>query len=397
MSPTTPTSDAGEPTNEPTIDQGGGSGNGVSRRAMVTGVAAAALVGAGAGGAAGAGLGGRTRDVTQYRLTPGSGSKGGEGPWAYVAPGGDVQAAIDGGAKAILLGDGRYDVRAPIRPSPGCVIRGIGKRTRLRAAADVSAVIVIGDGGSVDAVQVSDLVVDCAGRAGVGIDLNIVGTSRFTDGEPDAVCRLDDLWVYDAGNDGVVYRGSDTQACVSSRIRVRRARRHGFRVEAPDNVWIACEATTTEPGGAGFYVGTAIKGSNGIGAGNDHFHACKAWYCRGVGWFVNGSRNTFVGCESQDTASHGWRIEQARNTFTACSADTAAMADVGGTPGNADGFSITPDRELSLVGCSAFDRRPGGIAAQQRYGFDVPAALVTDHLLVAPIGWDNVGGLVHRR
>jgi hypothetical protein len=314
-----------------------------------------------------------------------------------VAAGGSIQGAIDAGATAILLGPGEHPIAEPLRPGPGCTIRGVGERTVLVAQGDLPTMIAIGAGGPVGGVTVVDLVVDAAGRAQVGIDLDIVGTEGNLRGEPDSVCRLDHLWVLDAALDGIVYRGTDTQACITSRVRVRRAGRHGYRIEAPDNVWLACEATTSGTEGAGFYIGTAIEGSNGIGAANDHFHGCKAWYCRGVGWQVETGRNTFLGCEAQDTASHGWRITGARNTLSSCVADTAGMADVGGTPGTADGFSVEPAEELALVGCMAFDRTPGGLPPGQRYGFDVPRALVDAGLLVAPIGWGNTAGLVNLR
>jgi hypothetical protein len=168
-------------------------------------------------------------------------------------------------------------------------------------------------------------------------------------------------------------------------------------VEAPDNVWIACEATTAGRDGAGFYVGTAVSGSDGIGAANNHFHACKAWYCQGLGWQVTSTRNAFVGCESQDTGGHGWSIEIGRNAFNGCIADTAGMADVGGRPGTADGFFVVPDAETPMVGCMAFDRTPGGRPAQQRHGFNVTEAFADSGLLVAPAGWGNTGELVHHR
>jgi hypothetical protein len=321
----------------------------------------------------------------------------GTGPWRYVAPGEDLQAAIDGGARAILLGDGAYELHEPLRPTPGCTIRGVGEGTVLRAAADLDAVVAIGAGGPVGGVRLAALVVDAHRRAAIGIDLDVVGTAGNLEGEPDAVCRLDDLWVVDAALDGVAYRGTDTQACVTSRVRVRRAQRHGFRVEAPDNVFLACEATTRGAEGAGFWVGVAVAGSDGIGAANGHFHACKAWYCRGVGWHVTGSRNAFVGCEAQDVAGHGWHVASPRNVLSACVADTASSAAVGGRAGEADGFYVEPAEELSLVGCLAFDRRPGGAGPGQRHGFNVPTALAAAGLLVAPIGWGNVGDLIYQR
>ncbi len=372
------------------------SDGGTGRRALLAG-ALGALGGAGAGAVVASWLDEPPPDPPPPLLAAGSVPGGDGGPWSYVAPGGSIQQVIDGGARAIQLGEGTYPVSSPIIPTPGCTIRGIGERTVVRATEEVDAVIAIGNGGPVGGVTVGDLAVDAAGLARVGIDLDIVGTEGNFGGEPDSVCRLDNLWVIDAAADGIVYRGTDTQACITSRVRVRRAARYGFRIEAPDNVWLACEATTSADSGAGFYVGEAVEGSNGIGAANLHFHGCKAWSCRGVGWQVATGRNTFVGCEAQDVAGHGWVISGARNTFTSCVADTAAMADVGGEEDSSDGFYVEPAEELVLVGCMSFDRTPGGLPAQQRYGFNVPSGLVEAGLLVAPVGWDNVRGLINRR
>ncbi|WP_421118498.1 right-handed parallel beta-helix repeat-containing protein [Aquihabitans daechungensis] len=376
-------------------EQGEASAASPTRRTVLTG-AAAALAGAGAGAAA-AVLLDRNDPAPTPSLAAGSVPGGDGGPWHVVAPGGSIQETIDGGARAIQLGDGEYPVDAPIVPRPGCTIRGIGEGTVLTATTEIDAVIAIGAGGPIGGVTIADLVVAAGRLATTGIDLDIVGTRGNFQQEPDSVCRLDNLWVTDALQDGIVYRGTDTQACTTSRVRVRRAGRYGFRVEAPDNVWIACEATTTGADGAGFYVGEAIAGSDGIGAGNCHFHACKAWYCHGYGWLVATGRNTFVGCEAQDVAKHGWYITGPRSTYTGCVADTAGMGDVGGTPGTADGFYVEPASEISLVGCMAFDRSPGPLAEQQRYGFNVPKALVDDGLLVAPIGWGSTDGLINAR
>ena len=323
------------------------------------------------------------------------------GPWTYVAPGESIQDAITAGALAIQLGQGTYSISAPIVTTAGLMLRGLGQRTRLVATATMSAMVEIGSGGPIDGVNLADLLLDCgAGKADIGIDLNIVGTGGNYRGEPDSVCRLDDLWVYRPVLDGIVYRGTDTQACATTRVRIREAGRYGFRVEAPDNWWNQCEATTTTQTGtsAGFYVGKAITGSNGIGAGNNFFQACKAWYCRDYGWHVKGNRNKFIGCEAQDIRSHGFYIEWDQNTFTNCVVDTAGLGDVGGVAGTADGFYAAGGMvATSIVGCQAFDRKPGGAAAQQRYGFNVPAAMVTDGLLLAPTGWNNLSGLVNQR
>jgi len=321
-------------------------------------------------------------------LPEGSAAAAVVGPWEYVAPGSSIQAAINAGAKAVQLGAGTYPVTAPIIPTRGCTIRGVGQATRITASTAMGDVIAIGNGAAIDGVSIGDLVCDANSKAARGININVVGTGGNFRGEPDAMTRLDNIWVYAPTGDGVVYQGSDAQATVTSRVRVRGAGGNGFSVLAPDNVFLACEATTANPNGQhGFFVGSA----------NCHFHACKAWYCRGYGWHVKGSRNAFVGCEAQDTKLHGWYLEYDKDTFNGCVADTAGMFDVGGTAGTSDGFYVVPNARTVLTGCLSFDRRPSGHAAQQRYGFNVPAVLQSSGLFAANTGWDNTVGTVKLR
>ncbi len=351
----------------------------IDRRSLLLGLTAggAALAGATVGTLA-------TRDGaggdTTVQVVQGA---AGEWPWTYVKPGDDIQAAVRAGLTHIQLGGGDYPVGEPVRLPRGAHLRGVGQATRIRAARQMEAVVHIGSEGPVDGVQVNSLVVDCDRLARTGVLVAIDGRDGHYQDEPDPVIRMDDLWCYDAVEDGVVHTGTGTRSCITSRVRVRRAGRHGFMITASDSWWIACEATTGRGGGAGF----RIEGANNF------FDVCKAWYCGNVGWHVRGTRNKFVGCESQDTGGHGWLIEFDRNTYSACVADTAAMYDVGGTRDGADGFHIVNARESSFVGCQSFDRRPGGHEAQQRYGFRLPRGV--DHaVLVGASGWDNRGGLI---
>lgn len=337
--------------------------------------------------AAGTATAGLALPIAATPARPSSAAAASTNGWTYVAPGESIQAAIEAGAKAIQLGSGTYAIRQPIIPDNGCTIRGVGQSTRLLATANLPAMIAVGAGLPVDGVNLSDFVLDCDGKAQVGVHFNIVGTTGNYQGEPDAVCRVDNLLIYDAALDGMVYAGTDTQGCVTTRVRVRRAQRHGFNVLGPDNWFTDCEATTSSNAGAGFYIGTA----------NCFFTACKAWYCRGYGFHIKGTRNKLLGCEAQDIANHGFFVEYGNNLLNSCVADTCSYKDVGGTSNVADGFYVKYDAALSLVGCQSFDRRPGGGAAQQRYGFNVPKAMVNEGRLVAPTGWNNVSGLVFAR
>jgi hypothetical protein len=318
-----------------------------------------------------------------------------EGPWVFVPPGQSIAHAISSGARAVSLGDGDYPVDETVVLPAGTHLRGIGTRTRLQAAAGLPVVLAIGDGKPAYGVTVADLAIDCARHADVAIDLNIVGTDGNWKGDNDATCRLDNLWVWGPARDGVAYRGTDDRSVMTTRVRVRQAGRYGFRIgesdasTASDCWWIACEATTIRRTGssAGFLVHGA----------NNFFQACKAWYCRDYGFHVRGTRNLFHSCVSQDTRSHGFFVEYPKNLFNGCAADTAAMWDVGGVPGGADGFHVQDGGDTSMVGCQAFDRGPDGHVPQQRYGFNVPADMVTEHRLVGQSGWNNTKGLVHQR
>lgn len=344
----------------------------IDRRALLTG---AAITGAAVAGS------------TLLAASPAAAAP--VGPWEHVAPGASIQAAINAGAKAIQLGAGTYTVTTPIVLQRGVSLRGVGQSTRILAnPASGTITEVLKVSGAIDGVYIGDLVVQANSKATNGITLDINGTTGNLLGEPDAVCRIDNVWVYTPLQDGVSYTGLDTQATVTSRVRVRQAGRYGFNIVAPDNVFIACEATTVNPSGShGFFVNSA----------NCHFHACKAWYTRGYGWHVKGSRNAFVGCESQDTKLHGWFIEYDKNTFNGCMADTAAMFDVGGAANTADGFHVLPASQMTMVGCIAYDRAPSGAAIQQRYGFNIPTGLQTSGCFVGNAAWSNAVGNINLR
>lgn len=303
-----------------------------------------------------------------------------------VLVGQSVQAALDAGPGHVVLAPGTHLVPAPLRMRPHVWLSGAFGATTLRAAAALPAVVLAGGGGPIDRWQISDLVID-ARSCETGIDINVVGTTGNTYGEPDSQGRIDNVLIGDATQNGIWYRGPEAHAIITRSVRVRRAGLHAYRIENADSWWSDCEGTTSGPSGAGFYVGGS----------NLHFSHCKAWYCRGYGWHIRGVRNVFTGCESQDTASHGWRVAYEENTLIGCLADTAGMYDVGGTSGTADGFYVDPSSNVSLTGCLAFDRQSGGHPAQQRYGFNVPRVLAAANLVVGCTGWANALATMNQR
>lgn len=297
---------------------------------------------------------------------PAAGS-GGTLPIKFVAPGTDlIQSALNNYEGLVVLQKGVHLINTPITQNRRQKVIGEGGgATIVRANAAMAAVWQIGNGAPSDRTHLSDLSLDANGLAGYGLDLNVVGTTGNTNGEPDAQMHIERLYIDDATDKGVWLRGSDSQAWHLYGCRVRRAGNYGIHIQAPDG-WITdCEATTTVNGGAGFMV----EGANG------HYKGNKAWYCRGYGWNIKGTRNIFVDCESQDTQQHGWYVQWDKNIIVGCSADTAGYSDVGGTAGTADGFYLeTGLVKVILANCMSFDRQPAGVAAQQRYGFNMSAS-----------------------
>lgn len=291
---------------------------------------------------------------------------GGTLPIKFVSPGTDtIQAALSGYEGIVVLLRGTHLVSTPVVQNRRQKVVGEGGgATFVKATAAMPALWRIGNGAPADRTHLSDLCLNANGLASVGLEINIVGTTGNLNGEPDGQVHVERLYIDDAVDKGVYLTGSDTQAFHLYGIRVRRAGTYGFHLNAPDGWVIDCEATQTSSTGAGFMVECA----------NVHFKGNKAWYCRGYGWDIKGTRNTFTDCESQDTGLHGWFIEWDKNTYTGCSADTAGMYDVGGTPGTADGFFLATGLKFTtLTGCMSFDRCPAGHAAQQRFGFNMSA------------------------
>ena len=328
-------------------------------------------------------------------IVPLSGGGTGTGQGIVLTASDSIQGAINAGEKLIYLQSGTFNVTSTISIGPsqrGVRIVGAGQSTIIRSTAGSSLAALFSISGNVDGVQIESLVIDCDGKADVGLDVNTNGTTGFYQGEPDAVHRFMNLWVYDANISGVHLRGTDTQATLLRNIRVRRAGTYGFNIQAPDN-WIRqCEATTQSNTGAGFYVNGA----------NNFIEGCKAWYCRQYGFHIKGTRNTFTNCHSQDTRDHGWYIEWDKNTFVGCIADSAAYYDVGGTVNGADGWYVVGNMlATSIQGCMGFDRQQGA-SSRQRYGINAPSAMFSADAngqvrIAGFVGYDNATALINQR
>lgn len=317
---------------------------------------------------------------------------------AFVRVQDNIQAAIDyvaaRGGGVVRVGAGSHRIDSELFLKNGVSLEGEGSATILRASVAMHSVL---NTASSAASSIRHLRIDCANKAQYGLYSSPVAGSSYGDFAPDPCFRASDLFIDDAQIAGV-YLGGQARSTRLEEIRVRRAGGWGFWLRNADSTIVDCEATTTgawkespdtdqKPStGSGFYVGcvnTVIRG-------------CKAWYTRGYGWHIRGSRNRISECESQDTRSHGWKIEYDKNVFTNCVADSSSMYDVGGIVNGADGFYIDGTGNV-FVGVLAFDRKPGGKAAQQRYGVNVKQAVLDAGHMLGVHGYDNATKLMNVR
>lgn len=313
-----------------------------------------------------------------------------------VAPGGRIQDALDSCTCTVeLAADTTYPVSEPLRLGDLDRLVGHGKSSVVQASRPMRAVIQLGDRSgsspwSVDAAAVMSLTIDAAEHAEAGLQVDPDQRSDYSQGEPDPVTRLRDLWVYDAASVGV-YVGPYARATTIDTVRVRRAGLHGFALRMADSFVTNSEATTRHRTGTPFDPELPEVGSGFLIASvNTTYNGIKAWYSRGYGIHVRGTRNQLTNVQSQDTALHGVYVEYDKNILTSIQADSAGMADVGGKPGTADGIYIEGAGSTVASGLLGFDRQPRGASASQRCGINLTRELLDSGQVTALGGYGNL-------
>jgi hypothetical protein len=236
-------------------------------------------------------------------------------------------------------------------------------------------------------VYIGDLVCDAGGKATHGINLNVVGTTGNFKGEPDAMTRIDNVWIYGPTKDGIIYQGADAQDTFTTRVRVRQAGRIGYNILSRTTSSWPARRPRARPANTASLSATPTATSRPARPGTAE---ATAGTSRAAGTASSAVRR-------RDSKLHGWYIEYDKNTFNGCLADTAAMFDVGGVAGTSDGFYVVPAGLTTLTGCLAFDRRPTGKTRATTLRVQHPDRPQDAGLFVANTGWDNTAGTVHLR
>ena len=343
-----------------------------------------------------------------------------------------IQSAIDaanaagGGVVYLPAGDYRIDYTANaggtgtaggLQMKGHVWLKGDGRGTRIFPAgtwSTMAGVIGIGDwatsvgGNLMYNVRVSDMFIKA--EAGpmtggtripntVGVLFNTYNGASVT--EPDAAHIIHDLLIWDMDT-GMAIIGIDDQGMHVQRIRIRRCINQCLIVGkpddsggGPDNFFHAMDMSS---GNIGLGTAACVE----LYASNCHFVECKVWYGKrgsaftagatykdGAGWYIRGTRNTFVACEAQDNGGHGFLLSYGKNSFSGCIADSNSYYDnVSGSAAvnECSGFYISSGASSSTItGALAFSRSVSHI--DQKYGYYIDSSVRS--IQVEGVAYDN--------
>lgn len=205
--------------------------------------------------------------------------------------------------------------------------------------------------------------------------------------EPDAAHRIHDLLIWDMYI-GIMIIGVDDQGMMVQRIRGRRFTSCGVQIGksdgsggGPDNYFAFLDFSS-----AGAGTNAAVFE---IYAANCHFVSCKGWYAKrrtafaagaaykdGAGWFIKGTRNTFISCEAQDNGGHGFLLAYGKNNFSGCIADSNSYYDTVTSPAavnECSGFYVSSGASATNINSfTSFSRSVSHL--DQKYGVYIEAS-----------------------
>ena len=244
-------------------------------------------------------------------------------------------------------------------------------------------------------------------------------------GEPDAVPTLSNIEIWDTAI-GVAILGLDDQGMKIDKIRIRQTLRQGLLVGKPVGHPLRAREGDT-PGAAdnkfsmidvsdanmsfGTYAGIEIYTSQ------SKFEASTSWFNKrnqgknalyevktrhvGAGWFIQGTRNMFIGCTAQENAGHGWLVEWGNNQFIGCLGESSSFQDAvtGGARGDeaANWYIGRNARGSRFV--APRSHNPYSWAKASLYGFYIENNIRDMHITTASAKDDRIGenNMVGRR
>lgn len=185
--------------------------------------------------------------------------------------------------------------------------------------------------------------------------------------DPDSVHTIENVEIWDTAG-GLALLGLDDQGCKVTNLRVRRTWKQGLLVGKPYDHPEAYEGTARRTGAAdNKFVHADISGGNqgAVGCAGIEIYTAQtkflnstSWYHRrhaediytkttkiegnyatydsytkmrdGAGWYIDGTRNLFIGCTSQETGGHGFVVKGSQTQMIACIGESASYFDTAG-------------------------------------------------------------------
>lgn len=189
--------------------------------------------------------------------------------------------------------------------------------------------------------------------------------------DPDSVHTIENVEVWDTAG-GVAFLGLDDQGCKTTNLRVRRTWNQGLLVGKPHRHPEGYENGSRRTGAAdNKFIHADISGANQgqVGCAGIEVYTAQtkflnstSWYHRryrediysktakiegdystydsydkmrdGAGWYIDGTRNIFIGCTSQETGGHGWVVKGSQTQMVSCIGESASYFDTAGPKGD---------------------------------------------------------------
>jgi len=222
----------------------------------------------------------------------------------------------------------------------------------------------------------SSHVTPTSNRDGILFNTNAITT------EPDAVHRINNVWLWDCDR-SLVLMGDDDQAIVVNTVRVRWALRQGVLLGredgsggGPDNFLAFVDVSSANRGG-----GTYARFE--IWASNVHLNSCKSWYTKrstafttgigykdGAGFYLSATRIFASNLEAQDNGGHGVLMRYGNINIQGLIADSNSYyANVSGSAATNECYGLyigAGVASATVSGINALNRSP--LHQDQKYG-----------------------------
>lgn len=281
----------------------------------------------------------------------------------------------------VVLTEGDYAWAASVTVGKGKSLHSLGgpRTARLMGAAALTTgqfILVNSENAFVAGLYIKK---NAANAVVDGIVLNIPsGTGFDSGGESKTVIRD---CIADGVHIGYSAAGNSAQDTKLYNLTAKACTQYGFWIDSPDGNMLHCTAGSIVGPGDGTGHGFVFTSNSA----SWHVGLCKAWFCKGDGWYIRGVRHYMVGIEGQDCSYAGIRMNAFFSTIIDPIADSNSytngntFAQNGLHAGIEVGLTQAGAKQggdsCTLIGGHSWDKNEGSRGYAQKYGIWIKATI----------------------